>query len=368
MALIKATASVFSTTNPLIKVGDYTVEVLDDGTLTNNTKQGTGQYYNDTPYYNVSFDSSGDPKSASQLQSAVTSVGATLPLISSGGHNPIISTQINTNKLVGRTTASAGVMEEITVGSGLLLAAGVLSSTDVGGTVTDVIGVNTNGFTWSIATSTTTPTITLTLQNATTSQAGQLTSADWNTFNNKQATLVSGTNIKTINSNDLLGAGDISVSTLIGYTPYNATNPSGYITASSTSTLTNKSGLISQWTNDSGYITSIAGAVTSVSGTANRITSSGGTTPVIDISGSYVGQSSITTLGTIATGVWQGTAVADAYISSATNWNTAYTNRITSLTTTGTSGAATLIANTLNIPQYTGFTQPQILKYVSFRG
>lgn len=36
-----------------------------------------------------------------------------------------------------------------------------------------------------------------------------------------------------------------------------------------------------------------------------------------------------------------------------TNWNTAYTNRITSLTTTGSSGAATLISNTLNIPQYT---------------
>lgn len=33
----------------------------------------------------------------------------------------------------------------------------------------------------------------------------------------------------------------------------------GYITASSTSTLTNKSGLISQWTNDSGYITSADG-------------------------------------------------------------------------------------------------------------
>jgi len=35
-----------------------------------------------------------------------------------------------------------------------------------------------------------------------------------------------------------------------------------------------------------------------------------------------------------------------------TNFNTAYTNRITSLTTTGTSGVATLIANTLNIPNY----------------
>jgi hypothetical protein len=48
------------------------------------------------------------------------------------------------------------------------------------------------------------------------------------------------------------------------------------------------------------------------------------------------------------------TDLADAYIASATNWNTAYTNRITSLTTTGTSGAATLTGNTLNIPQYQG--------------
>jgi hypothetical protein len=35
------------------------------------------------------------------------------------------------------------------------------------------------------------------------------------------------------------------------------------------------------------------------------------------------------------------------------NFTTAYTNRITSLTTTGTSGAATLITNVLNIPNYT---------------
>jgi len=51
--------------------------------------------------------------------------------------------------------------------------------------------------------------------------------------------------------------------------------------------------------------------VTSVSGTANRITASPTTGAVIvDISASYVGQSSITTLGTIGTGVWQGTTVA----------------------------------------------------------
>lgn len=54
-----------------------------------------------------------------------------------------------------------------------------------------------------------------------------------------------------------------------------------------------------------------AGTVTSVSGTADRITvATGTTTPVIDIAATYVGQTSITTLGTIATGVWSGTAIA----------------------------------------------------------
>ena len=46
--------------------------------------------------------------------------------------------------------------------------------------------------------------------------------------------------------------------------------------------------------------------------------------------------------------------IVDTYIASAVNWNIAYTNRITSLTTTGSSGAATLSGNTLNIPQYAG--------------
>ena len=42
--------------------------------------------------------------------------------------------------------------------------------------------------------------------------------------------------------------------------------------------------------------------VTSVLGTTNRIISSGGSTPTIDIASTYVGQTSITTLGTISSG------------------------------------------------------------------
>lgn len=65
------------------------------------------------------------------------------------------------------------------------------------------------------------------------------------------------------------------------------------------------------WRGDGTWATAASGGgtVTSVSGTTNRITSTGGTTPVIDISSSYIGQSSITTLGTISTGVWSGTVI-----------------------------------------------------------
>jgi hypothetical protein len=46
---------------------------------------------------------------------------------------------------------------------------------------------------------------------ATNIASGHLTASDWNTFNNKQAALVSGTNIKTVNSTSLLGSGDVTV-------------------------------------------------------------------------------------------------------------------------------------------------------------
>lgn len=63
-------------------------------------------------------------------------------------------------------------------------------------------------------------------------------------------------------------------------------------------------------TNWSLFATTPAGAgVTSVSGTTNRVTSTGGTSPVIDIAASYIGQSSITTLGTVTSGVWHGTSI-----------------------------------------------------------
>ena len=66
--------------------------------------------------------------------------------------------------------------------------------------------------------------------------------------------------------------------------------------------------------------------------------------------GAFLERFKITSNGIVTIGTWQGTPIADAYISSAATWN-AKQNAIT-LTTTGTSGAATFVSNTLNIPNY----------------
>jgi hypothetical protein len=111
--------------------------------------------------------------------------------------------------------------------------------------------------------------------------------------------------------------------------------------------------------------TSLTG-VLSVSGTTNRITSTGGTTPVIDISASYVGQSSITTLGTIGTGVWNGTNIALA--NGGTNANLTASNGGIFYSTASAgailSGTATaqqlLLSGASTTPQWSTSTYPLI--------
>lgn len=53
--------------------------------------------------------------------------------------------------------------------------------------------------------------------------------------------------------------------------------------------------------------------VQSVSGTAGRITSTGGMNPVIDIDATYVGQTSINTVGVVTAGTWNATVIGLTY-------------------------------------------------------
>ena len=109
-----------------------------------------------------------------------------------------------------------------------------------------------------------TPDISISL--ATTSTDGYLSSTDWNTFNGKQNAL--------------------------GYTPYNATNPAGYISGISGSDVTTALGYTPyNATNPAGYTTN-TGTVTSVSGT--------GTVSGLTLSGTVTTSGNLTLGGTLS--------------------------------------------------------------------
>jgi len=77
----------------------------------------------------------------------VTDVTATGQITSTGGTTPVISTLMHTDRLIGRTTAGTGVMEEISVGSGLTLSAGTLSATSTGGSIPHATASGTDTYT-----------------------------------------------------------------------------------------------------------------------------------------------------------------------------------------------------------------------------
>lgn len=81
------------------------------------------------------------------------------------------------------------------------------------GTVTSVsIATGTSGTNVNATgTVTTAGTLTVNIPTASATNTGKLSNTDWSAFNAKQAALVSGTNIKTVNSTTLLGSGNLAV-------------------------------------------------------------------------------------------------------------------------------------------------------------
>jgi len=152
---------------------------------------------------------------------------------------------------------------------------------------------------------------TISMPAATTSVNGYLTSTDWTTFNNKQAALVSGTNIKTVNGTSLLGSGDVPVGvlTVTGTAPVvssGGANPAismaaantttnGYLTSTDWNTFNNKS-------NTNGTVTSVAALTLGTTGTdLSSTVANGTTTPVITL---QVPTASATNRGALSSTDW----------------------------------------------------------------
>ena len=161
-----------------------------------------------------------------QDKSATFASSVTATLFSGSGAS---LTSIPNSALTNSTisgVALGGNLFNLTAGTGVSFSAGTtyngsaaitINATGSGGTVTSVaaltLGTTGTDLSSTVANGTTTPVITLNVPTASATNRGALSSTDWSTFNGKQATLVSGTNIKTVNGTTLLGAGDLGIIT-----------------------------------------------------------------------------------------------------------------------------------------------------------
>lgn len=214
-----------------------------------------------------------------------------------------------TARLLGRTTAGTGPTEEITVGSGLSLAGGELTATGGGtGTVTSVSVVSANGLAGTVATATTTPAITLTtsitgvLKGNGTAISAATPSVDYTVPSDLAAYLTTANAASTYQ-------------TIAGMSSYLTTAAAAAAYQPLDPDLTSIAGL-----GGNGFPARTAAntyTLRSLAGTASRIsvTNPAGVAgnPTLDIDAAYVGQTSITTLGTIGTGVWNGTVIIGTY-------------------------------------------------------
>ena len=242
----------------------------------------------------------------------LTAVTGTAPVVSSGGATPAISMAAATTSVNGYLTSTDWTTFN--------------NKSNTNGTVTSVaaitLGTTGTDLSSTVATGTTTPVITLQVPTASAANRGALSSADWSTFNGKQNTLVSGTNIKTVNSTSLLGSGDVSVgvTAVSGTAPVvssGGANPAismaaatttvpGYLTAADWTTFNNKQPA-------GAYLTASTG-VTTFAGNSTGLTPTAATSGAITLAGTLVAPNGGTGFNT--------TNIGDLLQGAATNtWN-----------------------------------------------
>ena len=218
-----------------------------------------------------------------------------------------------TARLLGRTTASTGAVEEISVAGGLTLSGGVL--TGASGTVTSVTGTSPV-----VSSGGTTPAISMPA--ATASVNGYLTSTDWNTFNNKGSgtvTSVTGT-APVVSSGGTTPAISMAAATA---------SVNGYLTSTDWNTFNNKG---------SGTVTSVAALTLGTTGTdLSSTVANSTTTPVITLN---VPTASAANRGALSSTDWSTFNSKQAALVSGTNIKTVGGVSLLGSGDVGTIGAA----------------------------
>ena len=104
--------------------------------------------------------------------------------------------------------SAASAIFTVTQQAGIIAGTGITALNGLSGAV-QTISTGTTGTDFNVVSSGTDHKFNIPTASAT--NRGALSTTDWSTFNSKQDTLISGTNIKTINSTSLLGSGDIVI-------------------------------------------------------------------------------------------------------------------------------------------------------------
>jgi hypothetical protein len=106
-----------------------------------------------------------------------------------------------------------------------------------------------------------TATHTFNLPDASASNRGALSSANWSTFNGKQDALVSGTSIKTVNSTSLLGSGDVAVQATITGAATTITSSDLTVSRALISNASGKVAVATTTSTEIGYVNGVTSAI-----------------------------------------------------------------------------------------------------------
>jgi len=348
-SLTSLTAGNLSGTIPSAVLGNSTIYIGTTAVLLNRASASIS-------LTGTSIDGSAGSATTATTATNATNIAITDNTSSVSTYYPVLSVATTGNN--SATTSSTKL--SFVPSTGVLSANGVALTGNLG-TVTSVaaltLGTTGTDLSSSVVTNTTTPVITLNVPTASATNRGVLSSTDWNTFNNKQAALVSGTNIKTVNGTNLLGSGDVPVGvlTVTGTAPVvssGGANPaismsaattavSGYLTSTDWTTFNNKysvGGALG--TPSSGTVTNLTGTASiNINGTVGATTPTTGAFTTLSASG--VITSTVTT-GTAPFVVSSTTAVANLSIGG----NAATATSATSATTATTATNATNVAIT----------------------
>jgi hypothetical protein len=151
--------------------------------------------------------------------------------------------------------ATAGYWKNstLTAGTGISISNGAGSITVTNSAPDQTVAISGTS---PVSVSGTYPTFTVSMTQSSGSVNGWLSSTDWTTFNGKQNTLVSGTDIKTVNGTTLLGSGDLgTIGSAYGGTGFSTYATGDLVYASATNTLSK----LTAGTN--GYVLTLAGGV-----------------------------------------------------------------------------------------------------------